>query len=70
MAVHSRSVVRVLWGRGIVLANLSGIAARCSRDIVVRSKIDAMLQIRREIAASALAKADEWNEPPLDQQQD
>jgi hypothetical protein len=35
---------------------------------VLRS-IDAVVeQVRREMAAAALAKADEWNEPPLDEQ--
>jgi hypothetical protein len=37
--------------------------------MVVRRNIDAVAdQIRREIAAACLAKADEWNEPPLDEQ--
>jgi hypothetical protein len=54
---------------GIVLTHLSGMSARCSRDIVVRRNIDAVvMQIRREMAAASLAKADEWNEPPLDEQ--
>jgi len=54
---------------GTVLTHLSGMAARCSRDTQVRRNIDAvMMQIRREIAAACLAKADEWNEPPLDEQ--
>jgi hypothetical protein len=35
-------------------------AARCSRDIMVRRNIDAVLhQIRREMAAACLAKADQ-----------
>ena len=54
---------------GTVLTHLSGMAARCSRDMQVRRGIDAVVdQIRREIAAACLAKADEWNEPPLDEQ--
>ena len=54
---------------GTVLTHLSGMAARCSRDMHVRRNIDAVvMQIRREIAAACLAKADEWNEPPLDEQ--
>ncbi len=52
-----------------VLTHLSGMAARCSRDMQVRRNIDAVvMQIGREIAAACLAKADEWNEPPLDEQ--
>ena len=43
--------------------------ARCSRDMVVRREIDAVVdQVRREMAAACLAKADEWNEPPLNEQ--
>lgn len=54
---------------GIVLTNLSGLSARCSRDLQVRRTIDSVvLQIRREMAEAALAKADEWNEPPLNEQ--
>jgi hypothetical protein len=54
---------------GTVLSALGGMAARCSRDMAVRSNIDAVVdQVRREIASACLAKADEWNEPPLDQQ--
>ena len=54
---------------GTVLTHLSGMAARCSRDMQVRRNIDAVvMQIGREIAAACLAKADEWNEPPLDEQ--
>jgi len=54
---------------GTVLTHLSGMAARCSRDMQVRRGIDAVVdQIRREIAAACLAKADEWNEPPLNEQ--
>jgi hypothetical protein len=54
---------------GTVLTHLSGMAARCSRDMVVRRNIDAVVtQIRRELATACLAKADEWNEPPPSQQ--
>ncbi|MBR0850711.1 hypothetical protein JQ543_23420 [Bradyrhizobium diazoefficiens] len=54
---------------GITLTHLSGMAARCgSRDMQVRRGIDVVVdQIRREIAAACLVKADEWNEPPLDE---
>ncbi|MCA1469803.1 hypothetical protein I6F09_18075 [Bradyrhizobium sp. IC3195] len=46
---------------GITLTHVSGTAARCSRDMQVRRTIDAVvLQIRRELAEAALAKADEW----------
>ena len=35
------------------LAHLSGMAARCSRDMAVRRNIDAVVdQVRREIAAA------------------
>ena len=54
---------------GVTLKHLSGMSARCSRDIQVRRAIDAVVdQIRRETAAACLAKADEWNEPPLNEQ--
>jgi len=54
---------------GVVLTHLSGIAARCSRDIVVRRNIDAVVrQVRTEIAEHCTKIADERNEPPLDQQ--
>ena len=53
---------------GTVLTHLCGMAARCSRDMAVRRNIDAVVdQIRREIASAYLAKADERNEPPLDE---
>jgi hypothetical protein len=52
---------------GNALTHLSGMSARCSRDMQVRRNIDAVVdQIRREIAVACLAKADEWNEPPPD----
>ena len=54
---------------GTVLTHLSGMAARCSRDLTIRRNIDAVVdQVRREMAAACVAKADEWNEPPLDEQ--
>jgi hypothetical protein len=54
---------------GTVLTHLSGLGARCSRDLAVRRNIDAVVtQIRREIAAACSAKADAWNEPPLEEQ--
>src|SRR5262245_41230175 len=54
---------------GTVLTHLSGMAARCSRDMAVRRNIDAVVdQVRREIATACLAKADEAGEPPLDPQ--
>ena len=54
---------------GITLTHLGGMAARCSRDMVVRRNIDAVvLQIRREIAEACSKAADECNEPPLDEQ--
>ena len=54
---------------GITLTHLSGMAARCSRDMVVRRNIDAVvMQIRREIAEACSKAADEANEPPLDEQ--
>jgi hypothetical protein len=52
---------------GIVLTHLSGMGARCTRDLTVRRNIDAVVTWR-EMAAACLAKADEWNETPLDQQ--
>ena len=54
---------------GITLTHLSGMAARCSRDMVVRRNIDAVvMQIRREIAKACSKAADAANEPPLDEQ--
>jgi len=53
---------------GTVLTHLSGMSARCSRDMVVRRNIDAVvMQIRREIAEACSKAADERNEPPLDE---
>jgi hypothetical protein len=54
---------------GTVLTHLGGMAARCSRDMAVRRAIDGVVdQVLREIASACLAKADEWNEPPLNEQ--
>ena len=51
-----------------MLTHLSGMAARCSRDMVVRRNIDAVvMQIRREIAEACSKAADAVNEPPLDE---
>ena len=50
------------------LTHLSGMAARCSRDMVVRRNIDAVvMQIRREIAEACSKAADAVNEPSLDE---
>lgn len=54
---------------GITLTHLSGMAARCSRDMVVRRNIDAVvMQIRREISEACSKAADECGEPPLSEQ--
>ena len=54
---------------GIVLTHLSGMAARCSRDMTVRRNIDAVVhQVRTELAQVCTQMADERGEPPLDQQ--
>jgi len=54
---------------GTVLTHLSGMQARCSRDIQVRRSIDAVvMQIRREISEACSKAADKCNEPPLDEQ--
>jgi hypothetical protein len=48
---------------------LSGLAARCTPDLVVRRRIDSvMLEVRREIATICSRIADEANEPPLSEQ--
>ena len=44
---------------GVVLTHLSGMAARCSNDLAVRRKIDAVVyEVRKEMAKVALAMAD------------
>ena len=54
---------------GVVLTHLSGMAARCSRDMVIRREIDRVVyEVRRELAQVCLKMADERGEPPLDQQ--
>jgi hypothetical protein len=54
---------------GVVLTHLSGMAARCSRDMAVRRNIDAVVyQVRTELAQACTRMADERGEPPLDQQ--
>ena len=54
---------------GIVLTKLSGMAARCSRDLQVRRDIDRVVfEIRTEIADAAQAMADKCGEPPLAEQ--
>jgi DNA-binding MarR family transcriptional regulator len=54
---------------GTVLTHLSGMSARCSRDIQVRRNIDeVVMQIRREISEACSKAADECNEPPLNEQ--
>ena len=52
---------------GVVLTHLSGMAARCSRDLAVRRNIDAVVhQVRTELAQVCTRMADERGEPPLD----
>jgi hypothetical protein len=42
---------------GIVLGHLSGLAARCSNDLTVRRKIDAVVfEVRKEMATAALRR--------------
>ena len=54
---------------GVVLTHLSGMGARCSRDMVVRRNIDAVVhQVRTELAQVCTKMADERGEPPLDGQ--
>ena len=54
---------------GTVLTHLSGMSARCSRDLVVRRNIDAVVrQIRTEIAQVCEQIGDERGEPPLSEQ--
>jgi hypothetical protein len=52
---------------GITLTHLSSLAARCSNDLTVRRKIDAVVhQVRREIAEHCIEMANERGEPPLE----
>jgi hypothetical protein len=54
---------------GVLLTRLSGMSARCSRDMVMRRNIDAVVtEIRREISEACSKMADECNELPLDEQ--
>ena len=54
---------------GVVLMHLSGMGARCSRDMTVRRNIDAVVhQVRTELAQVCTKMADDAGEPPLDQQ--
>ena len=49
---------------GITLTHLSGMAARCSNDLMVRRKIDAVVyEVRKEMAKVALEMADKNGEP-------
>ena len=51
---------------GTVLTHLSSMSARCSQDMQVRLDIDAVVMlIRREISEVYSKMADEWGEPPL-----
>src|SRR6476659_1496944 len=58
---------------GVVLTHLGGMAARCSNDLAVRRKIDAVVyEVRKEMAKVALEMADRaeshpWNSgPPIE----
>jgi hypothetical protein len=53
---------------GLFISGLSGFAARCGgRDLAVRRAIDkAVFELRLEISEACSRKADEHNEPPLD----
>ena len=54
---------------GVVLTHLSGMAARCSSDLMVRRKIDAVVyEVRKEMAKVALEMADKNGGPPLEHQ--
>jgi hypothetical protein len=54
---------------GVTLTHLSGMAARCSRDMQVRRRIDAVVyEVRKEMAKVALEIADKSGEPPLERQ--
>jgi hypothetical protein len=54
---------------GVTLTALSGLAARCTSDLLVRRRIDSVvLEVRREIATICSRMADKRNEPPLSEQ--
>jgi hypothetical protein len=51
---------------GVVLTHLSGMSARCSRDMAVRREIDRVVhEVRTELAQACTRMADERGEPPL-----
>jgi hypothetical protein len=52
---------------GIVATYLNGMAARCSSDLAVRRKIDAVVhQVRKEIAKVCLDEANRCSAPAPD----
>ena len=54
---------------GVVLTHLSGMAARCSNDLAVRRKIDAVVyEVRKEMAKVALEMADKSGGPSVSEQ--
>jgi len=66
----SRIYVSKLEAEGVIQRQGDGFPLdQSSRDMQVRRSIDAVVdQVRCEMAVAALAKADEWNEPSLDNQ--
>jgi hypothetical protein len=53
---------------GTMLTHLSGMSARCSRDVMVRRNVDVVVhEIRTEIAIACTRMADARGEPPLEQ---
>jgi hypothetical protein len=49
----------------LALTHLSGMAVRCSNDLVARRKIDALVyQVRKDIANTCLDEADKRSGPP------
>jgi hypothetical protein len=54
---------------GMVLTHLSGMAARCSRDMLVRRSIERVVfEVRTEMAKVCQEMADKAGEPPLSEQ--
>ena len=54
---------------GVVLTRLSGLPARCSRDMAVRREVERMVfEVRTEMAQACERMGDARGEPPLDQQ--
>jgi len=52
---------------GVLLTHLSGMAARCSNDLAVRRRIDAVVhQVRKEIAKVCLDEANRCSAPAPD----